>query len=158
MTGFRSGATTCPGQCCAVLQLSGTLDELREAAPIMLDGPSVLAMIEPIRRDDAIKRSLQHGADPTAISQATPGRLFTCRHWDTETHLCRVYEQRPTMCRDYPYGEACAHCGLTMGVSPLDRAQQRARREGEGRMRAHDPAGAAWGLPAKKTPRMRGQA
>lgn len=36
---------------------------------------------------------------------------FTCRHL-TEEGNCGNYENRPNMCRNYPYGSACqqAHC------------------------------------------------
>lgn len=27
---------------------------------------------------------------------------FTCKHWDTETKLCGIYETRPEMCQTYP--------------------------------------------------------
>ena len=33
--------------------------------------------------------------------------VFSCIHWDRVTHLCRDYENRPKMCRDYPYSAAC---------------------------------------------------
>ena len=36
---------------------------------------------------------------------------YTCRHLDTSTGLCTVYAQRPAMCRDFPYGTTCQHCG-----------------------------------------------
>jgi len=37
--------------------------------------------------------------------------LYTCRHWDTDTRLCSVYDQRPSLCADFPYGESCHHKG-----------------------------------------------
>ena len=37
---------------------------------------------------------------------------YSCKHWDTETRLCRIYEQRPQMCRDYPEpgSKVCGWC------------------------------------------------
>jgi Fe-S-cluster containining protein len=39
--------------------------------------------------------------------------LYACRHWDTVTRLCTVYDARPWLCRDYPYTMACHHTGCT---------------------------------------------
>src|SRR5690348_13091092 len=33
--------------------------------------------------------------------------MYTCRHLDRSTGLCTIYEQRPKMCREYPYEGAC---------------------------------------------------
>ncbi len=39
---------------------------------------------------------------------------FTCRHWNSETKLCEIYEDRPDMCRDFPSEDGCgvAGCGF----------------------------------------------
>jgi Fe-S-cluster containining protein len=40
--------------------------------------------------------------------------LYTCRHWDPQTKLCTVYDERPAMCRDYPYDGRCnADCACS---------------------------------------------
>lgn len=37
---------------------------------------------------------------------------YTCRHFVEATGLCGAYNERPRMCRDYPYGRLCEHgCG-----------------------------------------------
>ena len=41
------------------------------------------------------------------------GGAFTCRHFDTETNNCQIYDRRPGMCRNYPYGEECSFEGCT---------------------------------------------
>lgn len=41
------------------------------------------------------------------------GRYFTCKHWDEQTRLCGVYEDRPKMCRDHPCGVCQFGCGLS---------------------------------------------
>lgn len=38
---------------------------------------------------------------------------FTCRHLDQGSGDCKIYELRPRMCRDYPYGKACIVEGCT---------------------------------------------
>ena len=35
----------------------------------------------------------------------------TCKHFDG--HDCTVYDQRPSMCREYPYGKKCTFDGCT---------------------------------------------
>lgn len=41
------------------------------------------------------------------------GNRYDCRNLDLKTGLCKDYENRPTMCREYPYGKACEakRCG-----------------------------------------------
>jgi Fe-S-cluster containining protein len=58
---------------------------------------------------------------PMARLQSTDeaGRqLFTCAHWDRETHLCQIYDDRPVMCRDFPYRGKCKYheAGCTLEV------------------------------------------
>jgi len=39
--------------------------------------------------------------------------VYRCKHFDTETRLCKDYVHRPWMCSAYPYGTAaCMWCGL----------------------------------------------
>ena len=114
---------TCPGYCCAVIHQPGTRDELAAVAGILQDGELVLDMIQPISREDATRRRQQHGLRVDDLETAKDGHLYTCRHWDDRTRLCGIYERRPAMCRDYPYAESCAHCGLTMGITQEDRVQ-----------------------------------
>lgn len=40
--------------------------------------------------------------------ESTP--RYTCAHFVEATGLCGAYEQRPDMCRRYPYEKACPHC------------------------------------------------
>lgn len=39
--------------------------------------------------------------------------IYTCKHFDMTTRNCTNYENRPTMCRDYPYDRKCDHKGCT---------------------------------------------
>lgn len=32
---------------------------------------------------------------------------YTCKHYDANTNNCMDYENRPEMCRNYPYGDPC---------------------------------------------------
>ena len=48
----------------------------------------------------------------TPLEQEGSGYWYSCKHFDTETRLCKIYESRPNMCRDYPYDSPCRYCGL----------------------------------------------
>jgi hypothetical protein len=41
-------------------------------------------------------------------------RLYTCRHWQPATRTCGNYENRPNLCRRFPYGQACCYADCTM--------------------------------------------
>ena len=41
------------------------------------------------------------------------GNNFTCRFFDFNTRDCTVYDKRPRMCREYPYGQKCMKAGCT---------------------------------------------
>lgn len=62
--------------------------------------------------------------------------LFTCPHWDEESRLCSIYEDRPMACRMFPItpadlrdrglaagGTKCGYC-FVRKVSPRDRSRQ----------------------------------
>lgn len=54
--------------------------------------------------------------DPlTGVPLDPPQPLFGCRHYDALAGNCTVYEQRPSMCRLFPYdrGNGCAATGCT---------------------------------------------
>lgn len=53
--------------------------------------------------------------DPAdGMKLAEPIHRYTCKHYDKETNGCSIYEFRPQMCRDYPYGSRCRYEGCTM--------------------------------------------
>jgi Fe-S-cluster containining protein len=39
---------------------------------------------------------------------------YTCKHYDRDTKLCTIYENRPLMCRNYPNGHACRYPGCKL--------------------------------------------
>lgn len=52
--------------------------------------------------------------------------MYTCRHHGAATGDCRIYAERPRMCRDYPYGRAgqqpectAEHRGVAAALLPL---------------------------------------
>ena len=34
---------------------------------------------------------------------------YSCKHWNRETRNCMDYENRPSMCRRFPYGTPCPY-------------------------------------------------
>jgi Fe-S-cluster containining protein len=43
-----------------------------------------------------------------------PQYVYTCKHFDRLARNCTIYENRPQMCRDYPYKSSCRYLGCTM--------------------------------------------
>lgn len=50
----------------------------------------------------------------------TNGHWYTCKFWDSESRLCTIYNDRPRMCREYPYGSECTHCHSTCGTEDVN--------------------------------------
>ena len=108
----------CTGQCCTIFQIYGmTLDELKAKFPEKdrsADNQAVIDMLVALSPEEQQRR---HEATPTVprpgwvYNPATP--FFTCRHFDEATRNCLIYETRPAMCRDYPYGKQCGFVGCT---------------------------------------------
>lgn len=44
--------------------------------------------------------------------------FHSCKHWDAETGDCRIYNERPDLCRDYPYGSECVDAECAMPQEP----------------------------------------
>jgi Fe-S-cluster containining protein len=51
------------------------------------------------------------------IEPSENGWWYTCRNLQ-EDGLCAVYETRPAMCREYPYGDQCMFPGCPMYTEP----------------------------------------
>lgn len=47
----------------------------------------------------------------TAVPDAANINLYTCKHFDGES--CTNYDNRPNMCRKYPYYNRCNYAGCT---------------------------------------------
>jgi Fe-S-cluster containining protein len=105
----------CDGSCCAAFVLQGsTYRQFRRRAHRVRDGETIANMIIPISPKVANERLEAAGSDER-VTWKYRGMHFTCKHWDPETKLCGIYEDRPSMCRDYPYEKPCVHCGVTGG-------------------------------------------
>lgn len=112
---------SCDGRCCSVFNYSATPEQLRQRSEgregFWPDQDRFLAdMLIELTPDEALARAERFEVEPPAgldLREWCEGyKAYTCRHWDEETRLCTVYEDRPQMCRDYPYNRECQHgCG-----------------------------------------------
>jgi Fe-S-cluster containining protein len=73
-------------------------------------------MVIPLTHEEARERRGRFGIE----GEPDPDRdYFACRHWDEETRLCGNYENRPEMCRAFPYGKPCEHgCDCDCDYAP----------------------------------------
>lgn len=126
---YSKAGATCPGYCCAAFYWPWTLRQQRERASRAYDGEQIAEMLIPLTPKEARERYERFSgtkARPGTFTWEARGHHFTCKNWDEETRLCTIYEDRPTMCRDYPYGQECQHgCGVKCGVSTADRRKIR---------------------------------
>lgn len=108
----------CTGHCCRRFNLPAPLDEIvRRRNPDVCppgekhieDGDKLAEMLIPL--DD----------------QGPVNYWFTCKHHDPVSGDCTNYENRPRMCREYPYGRDCEYDDCTMDASGL--VQLRIERE-----------------------------
>jgi Fe-S-cluster containining protein len=109
---------TCPGTCCAAFTLPRKPDHLFRDFLEIADGTTIAAMAIPLTPEEAGARILAAGGvvDHGGFVEPEKGHWYTCRFWDELTGLCRNYESRPEVCREYPYGDPCNHdCGYCGG-------------------------------------------
>jgi Fe-S-cluster containining protein len=106
---------TCPGHCCVAFYLPTSHDRVEEMREGMRDGGVIAEMVIPLSLSEANERLERFGSD-REYGPESEGHVYTCRHFDDETRLCTIYEQRPEMCRDFPYAEdggceyGCGYC------------------------------------------------
>lgn len=87
----------CTGHCCESIHLKGPDGEdfakaIRENPSHFIDGQKVVDML---------------------IDTPTPG-MYHCKWYDWIGKKCTNYQDRPSVCRDYPYGNACKFPGCTL--------------------------------------------
>lgn len=87
--------TQCTGECCR-----------RFVLYILPGRPATLAEVQ----------AAQHHPDNAPfiklLRRINQSPYFRCVAWDRKTKLCTIYEQRPKLCRDFPYDRTCQHCGM----------------------------------------------
>lgn len=92
----------CTGQCCHrfILSYANTHEEvdayLRSGPPE--DGVQIadmIVLVEVIQNGTVLPMGRVAERDDRGV-------LYTCKHFDTATRDCGIYETRPSMCRRYP--------------------------------------------------------
>jgi Fe-S-cluster containining protein len=115
---------SCAGRCCAVFTLPWSHETLIERQHEIVDGEQLAAMVLPLTGAALDDRAERFGLPP---QNHTGTHHFTCRNWDEDTKLCNVYDDRPWLCREYPYLGVCQHgCGYEL--TPIDKLLCGARR------------------------------
>lgn len=111
--------TGCTGSCCAAFPIkrsgAGRYAELTSPLAWLWvnqdaeDGLDLLAMLVPISYEEACERwDRLTGAEGRRPDEPAE-HYFRCVHWDETTRLCTNYENRPGMCRWFPYGRQCEY-------------------------------------------------
>lgn len=112
----------CKGLCCAAFYIQNP--RFFEDPKRFTDGEKVAGMLVAITMEDlpvSTRRQL-----PT-LQAATHATIHTCNRWDPMTKRCTKYEDRPALCRDFPYRDPCHVKGCRVG-HPV-RARFAARRQ-----------------------------
>jgi Fe-S-cluster containining protein len=79
----------------------------------------LVAMLEPLTVAEAnLRQEAFVQGERTGFTEGDEGHLYMCKHWDEETRLCNDYENRPPMCRTFPYGKPCRYGCTCAGVKP----------------------------------------
>lgn len=109
MTRVALVADRCTGACCEKFALTGigrTVEEIRAfLLERGLDGPTIADMIVPLYPIEP--GALAPNGETVVEAPQGGGWVFTCRHFTGGQ--CGIYERRPAMCREFPYGKPCEH-------------------------------------------------
>jgi len=100
----------CVGTCCVAFFLPYKKDEFENRATKKDASDEIRKvndMIIPVTNSTVRRRRNKFGM-ALGIRKENEGHYFKCKHWDEETKLCNDYENRPVMCRDYPYDKVCS--------------------------------------------------
>lgn len=95
----------CTGKCCAVFHFTRAHNEWDDVSALR-DGELLKSILVPLTQEEGDARAAKFGFHATCV-----GNLYMCNKWDEDTGLCTIYDERPEMCKDYPYARGCAHQG-----------------------------------------------
>jgi len=110
----------CTGHCCQRFPLPLRLADLTVNAQAALRGEDVDANGRKRISDIVfIHDMVVPLGEPKTYPNGDEGEYYTCRHLNKETGDCTVYEKRPRMCSEYPYGGACDYVGRGCTMEPL---------------------------------------
>lgn len=103
----------CSGHCCKRFYLPLSPEELKQSALEQrhIDIETIADMVIFLEKS---KMRVDGTEGPEE------GHYYTCRHFDEATGNCGIYERRPRMCSEYPYGSACKYTECTMRLEPME--------------------------------------
>jgi Fe-S-cluster containining protein len=110
---------SCTGACCVAFPISKSPDEMvgmSHHPGSALEAFTILGMLQPLTVEETRERAARFGLDKEPDDEI---KYYSCRHWDEETRLCSIYDERPWMCRVYPDSEGCEH-GCDCKGTPMD--------------------------------------
>lgn len=126
----------CTGQCCTAFTLPYSPDEMKAKYEAWIRKPAdqlrmsqdetLLQGRESVPEDVHLVYPMlvhlgEHVTSPVrGISMLNkwkhsdrPTHWYTCKHFDKGTKNCTIYDHRPQMCREYPYGNKCEYKGCS---------------------------------------------
>jgi Fe-S-cluster containining protein len=97
----------CTGHCCERFYLPWSPADLERNAK---DHPDDKQLQQVAGMVIFIEEELKHHTYPTGDKVVTDRKnWYTCKNFNKETRGCNIYETRPKMCSDYPYGHPCQY-------------------------------------------------
>ena len=143
----------CTGHCCMAFTLPMSPEEIwanydrwaRGGQPIVMSSTDVKLM--PVIQDIHIiapmveylghltkvpPRQIQPTNDELLGKPRLPNHFYRCKHFDAKKKICTIYEHRPAMCRNYPYGVDCNYAACTWKShkrQPLTRKEKNQKRK-----------------------------
>ncbi len=101
----------CTGHCCKNFPLPIRPDEL-PALQAAIDNNTARRFAD---QDTIIPMLIYLG--PQQYPDGRAGGRYTCKHLQPNND-CAIYETRPRMCSEYPYGNPCDHVGKGCTYEP----------------------------------------
>lgn len=102
----------CSGNCCTKFNLPYGPDTLWRMYDQWVESKTP-PLVNDIHIIAPMVKYLGYVSGADMIEGAGDGHYYTCKHHDTKTGNCGIYERRPAMCRDYPYGRSCHYTACT---------------------------------------------
>ena len=124
-----SPCVRCGGRCCAVFWIAKTPSDWAAydwSGEGYEEQRTIAAMVVPLSTDEMLARLLRFQPGDCVLRWLTmkSGAAYTCRHWNEATRRCDDHENRPWMCRGYPY--IGNHCERGYRLSRADAKAYRA--------------------------------
>lgn len=95
--------TRCTGHCCRRFHLDpDAVERLLHEPETLRDGVQIRDMLLPTGEED----------------------YWTCVNYDPEGTACKIYDERPEMCREHPPSGACSYEGCTLSGDELKEYQK----------------------------------